>query len=263
MGFSFKLPQDIKKQTVVEELTDVQGQFLSDLMSVVVESNKRDYPAGKSYTPSNFHCCRYLYYKRIGVPKRVPPTTYSNERIAQTGTSSHEAIQNYIKSGLMNAKGWTYVNVDDYLKEQHITDVVVTKRVGNEWHCYNSTLDMKFSCDGILYYKGHYILLEIKTETDDKGWMRKEAEPTHIEQATCYCLNLHLDGVLFLYEERSYCNPKAFYVKISQADKQKIVDKIKYVNNCVEKKVVPEKTTHEKLCAYCDYIKTCQMEDLI
>lgn len=252
---------DIPKCVSNENLPDISGKFLSDLQHTVVESSTHIYSGqpNKCFTPSFFWCERGLYYKRTGQPQHTSKPNYSSERITEIGTDSHTRIQRHIKK--MTDKGYVYADVEEYLKTAGIVDTKVTKKTENEYHCYNSTYDMKFSCDGIVYYAGHYYLLEIKTETSDKSWQRKAPETHHIEQVLCYCLCLKLNGAIFLYEDRQYCVLKSYFVPILDTDKLRIVNKIDFVNRCVQNKVVPPKCTNTDLCKYCDYLKTCQVED--
>lgn len=250
------IPQSVSQ----ENLPDISGKFLSDLQHTVVENNTHVYVGepNKCFTPSFFWCERGLYYKRNGRPQRMNKSTYSSERITEVGTDSHVRIQRHIKN--MTRKGYVYADVEEYLRTQGITDTKVTKKTENEYHCYNSTYDMKFSCDGIVYYDGNYYLLEIKTETSDKSWQRKSPDTHHIEQALCYCLCLKLNGIIFLYEDRQYCVLKAYFVPVPELDKLKVINKIDFVNRCVQNNIVPPKCNNTDLCKYCDYLKICQEE---
>jgi len=86
---------------------------------------------------------------------------------------------------------------------------------------------------------------------------RKDADSKHKNQATCYSLSLGINDVMWIYESRNLCNPQVFHTSVSDKDREDIVMKIEYVDDCVKNNIVPPKTDMLNTCQYCDYRGTC------
>lgn len=243
---------------------DESKMFLDDLIFTIQEDNRSDYVPTKAYKPSGISGCeRALYYMMNGVTPDGAGSDACLCGICESGTARHEDLQNYV----MKMKNWgidcEWVDVAQYLKDMpsknlsEFTDVI--KQQGNETKCFNSKMNMRFLCDGIIKYKNEYYILEIKTETAMK-FGHTDAHPEHKKQATCYSLALGIDKVIFLYENRDNCTKDAFLVKISDEMKNNVLKIISRVDKAVAEKCVPMKTSVSKNCQYCDYRKTCKNE---
>lgn len=241
-----------------QQLPDISEEFCKGLCNQVVTDRKIKTTASKSYTPSGFGgCIRALYYKRIGEPLTLRNETYSSVRIKECGDSSHMKLQHHIS----NMNGWQWVNITEYIKCYHLDYLqVLTVKSNGETLLKDTRYDIVFCVDGLINRNGFYYLLEIKTETDDKLFHRKEPEFRHIQQVSCYSMSLKVNGCVFLYEGRNYCTTKVFFVNITDDMKNDIINQINEVENCVQQKIVPAESESKDSCMYCDYINSCRRD---
>lgn len=252
----------------VDELPPEES-FLSDLRNTVQKCN----PPRKGsnfYKPSSMNCDRNMYYTAKGTePDDVLPS-YSSVRITESGTSSHEKIQYYVSK--MREKGFDcdWIDPDWYvkvkgLKHLRIQDEEFCKEFGLEYHeektfetkFFDTRYRLSFMCDGIIRYRGKYYILEIKTETDYKNMDRKSADEKHRNQSVCYSLTLGIEDIMWLYESRNICNLKAFHTIVTEKEKEDMVMRIEYVDDCVRNNIIPPKASNPKTCEYCPYKGTC------
>lgn len=245
---------------------DESKMFLDDLIFTIQECSRSDFKPTTTYKPSGISGCeRAMYYMMNGVQPDGATQDANLCGICESGTARHEDLQNYV----MKMKDWgiecEWVDVKEYLDNNRGANLSkyteVVKQQGNETKCFNSEMNMRFLCDGIIKYKGEYYILEIKTETAMK-FGHKDAHPEHKKQATCYSLALGIDKVIFLYENRDNCSKDAFLVNITEAMKENVLKIIARVDKAVADKVVPMKTSVAKNCQYCDYRKTCKHEPM-
>ena len=123
-------------------------------------------------------------------------------------------------------------------------------------------LHIRFLCDGIIKYKNEYYILEIKTETSVKWQSRREINEEHIEQGVAYSTLLHIDNVLFLYENRDFCDWKSFILNVSDTMKMEYI--LNPINSCeryIKSNKVPPipAVAGTKYCRYCLYKNACKV----
>lgn len=243
-----------------EELP-VEQQFLQDLKaSIEKQDEKGARKASKTYKPSSLHCIRNMYFQITGADAKGDRATSELVGICESGTDRHDRIQRAVMAMKDTGIDCEYVNVAEFVTERNLTDLDIVSQQGNETKLYNKVLNISFLCDGIIRYKGKYYILEIKTETANKFWDRKEVNPDHILQGTAYSVNLGLDDVLFLYECRDNCAKKAFMLHVTDKMKQDLVGKITECDIYVTNMVVPPRPddVSKKACAYCGYADLCK-----
>jgi CRISPR/Cas system-associated exonuclease Cas4 (RecB family) len=184
--------------------------------------------------------------------------------IGESGTDRHERIQDAICHMKDNGIDCEYIDVETYITKFNIPDLVVVEKKGYETKLINTKYNFRFLCDGIVKYKGKYYILEIKTETAFKWNSRDDVDSSHHRQATAYALNLKINDVLFLYENRDICTKKSFIYTVQD---YQIEELIKLINSCdkfVADKVVPPIPMNlnytSKACRYCDYKNRCMLE---
>ena len=121
---------------------------------------------------------------------------------------------------------------------------------------------MSFLCDGIIWYRGHYYILELKTESIYKWQSRQGVDPAHYNQAIAYSAALGLDEVIFIYINRDLLDMKAFLFTVTDDMKQELVGKIEECDSYVKKRTTPPKPTNidRKTCEYCQYKKACRRD---
>lgn len=248
-----------------EELP-IEQSFLNDLKQVMIKLNPPRKPS-KTFKPSSMNCSRNMYFQIIGAEVDPVVADPCGVRIAETGTDSHERIQYYVSKMQECGIDCEWVNVADYIDQRNqdlqnaglpLMDTKVVGVKGFETRCYNERFNISFMCDGVIKYKGQYFILEIKTETDDKGAYRTGADEKHRKQSICYSLCLCIDRILWYYEERNYCIPKTFITEVTPQEKVEIIGLIDEVNQCVKDLVPPPKCENKRVCAYCPYKMECK-----
>lgn len=234
-----------------------EQSFLSDLKATVSACNP---PRKRSahVKPSSLNCLRLIYFDKIQAPIDAYITEYSSQRICETGTNSHEAIQYYVTQMKVHGKDCTYIDVEQFVKERGLTYLEIKRKSGFETHLYDTRYDISFLCDGIILYKGNYYILEIKTETDLKGMDREGADPSHRRQSICYSLSLGINKVMWLYEERNFCVPKTFLTTVTEQERVQLIMDLEFVEQCVKDLNPPPKCTSRKYCQYCNYKTICK-----
>lgn len=212
------------------------------------------------YKPSSMNCDRGMYYIAKGIdPDDILPE-YNSVRITDCGTASHERIQYYVSQ--MRNKGFDcdWIDPEWYIKVKGLSYLQIRDKKAFETKFLDTRYNLSFMCDGIIRYKGKYYILEIKTETDYKNSSRTEADAVHRNQSICYSLSLGIDDIMWLYESRNVCDIKSFHTIVTDADKERVILKIEYVDNCVKTNKVPPKCSNLKFCNYCDYKSTCRRD---
>ena len=246
-----------------EELP-VEQQFLNDLKaSIELQDKKNLRQPSKSYKPSSLHCIRNMFFQITGAQVEGERASSELVGICESGTDRHIRIQNAVEAMKENGVDCEYINVGDYVHTHGLDDKLdVVKQSGNETKLYNKEFNISFLCDGIIKYKGTYYILEIKTETSSKFWDQKDVMQEHKLQGTAYSLNLDIDDVVFLYENRDNCMKKAFMFHVTSDMKQDLVGKITECDDYVKKMICPPKPEDvtKKMCAYCNYANRCKGE---
>lgn len=235
----------------------VEEAFLIDLKATVSQLNP-PYKPSTYYKPSSLGCMRVMYFNKIGADVDNTPADYSGQRICETGTDSHERIQDYVSKMKDCNFDCQYIDVEEYVKMKGLDYLEIRGKKGFETKLYDKRYNLSFLCDGIIKYKGIYYILEIKTETSDKGFNRKAVNPDHILQATSYSLSLGIRKVLFLYEERDFCSPKTFLLTITDDMLSSLIMRIETVDQAVKDLVPPAKPASLKGCYYCCYKGVCK-----
>lgn len=235
----------------------IEQCFLTDLKATVSACNP---PSKRSayFKPSSLQCMRIMYFDRIQAPIDAAMTEYSGARICETGSNSHECIQRYVSKMRELGKDWEFVDVETYIKEKQLDYLTVKSKKLFETHLIDTRYGISFLCDGILKHAGHYYIFEIKTETDDKGLGRDEADPYHKFQSVSYSLSLGINDIIWLYEERNFCCPKAFHTIVTDEDRLNLIQRFETVEQAVKDLIPPEKCTSRKTCTYCPYKTECR-----
>ena len=250
-----KLLMDLIRNKV--EALPVEQCFLTDLKATVSACNP---PSRRSayFKPSSLQCMRIMYFDRIQAPLDKSLTDYSSARICETGSNSHECIQYYVSKMKDFGKDWEFVDVETYIKEHNIDYLTIRNKKTYETHLLDTRYGISFLCDGIVKHEGKYYILEIKTETDDKGLGRDEADPYHKLQSVSYSLSLKLNDIIWLYEERNFCCPKSFHTVVTDEDRLALVQRFETVEQAVKDLTPPDKCTSRKTCVYCPYKTVCK-----
>jgi CRISPR/Cas system-associated exonuclease Cas4 (RecB family) len=249
-------------QTANNELP-VEKAFVADLKrSIEITDSKNTRKPSQTYKPSSLKCIRNMYYQVTGAEQDKADVSATLIGICETGTDRHERVQNACKLMKENGIDCEYVNVADFVISRNLTDLEIVSQQGNETKLYHKKLNMSFLCDGIIRYKGHYYILEIKTESIYKWTSRTEVNPEHHNQGIAYSLSFGIDEVLFLYIARDTVDMKAFIFKVTDDMKQELVGTITNCDEYVKQLKVPPipEDVSKKTCSYCAYKSRCKNE---
>lgn len=255
MAFSSKKTLMSLINAEVASLPPHEG-FLKDLKMTVSKMNPVS--AGSNYyKPSSMNCPRQMYFIRTKAPLDARINDYSGIRICETGTDSHARIQSYVEAMRENGFDCDYVDVAEYVKSHHLDYLTIVNKSGHETKLLDTRYNISFLCDGIIKYKGFYYILEIKTEIDDQGLYRKDINPKHRKQITCYALSLGINKIIMLYEERNFCTPKTFFVEITPEQVADMAMYLEDVEQHVKNLEPPDKPQTTSCCTYCNYRTEC------
>lgn len=239
-----------------------EQEFLNDLKrSIEMNGQKEQRVPSKYYKPSGMNCIRAMYYTRVGTQPDFAGSSYVSWGICNSGTDTHERVQKAIDGMKDNGMDCEYINVADFVKARKLKDLKVVRQSGMETHLLHNKLNLSFLCDGIIRYKNHYYILEIKTESSSKWYGRDGVDPGHFNQATCYSIALGLDEVIFLYINRDIFDFKAYLFNVTSDMKEGVIGLIEECDSYAKKMIAPPKPdVAKKVCEYCLYKSICRKE---
>lgn len=249
---------------LIEAATDVlpiEDQFVADLKAAIEKQDALiSRKPSQSYKPSSMKCIRNMYFQVTGAEQDDQRGNYCLIGIVQSGSDRHERLQEAISKMKDFGMDCEYIDAAEYAKANKLDHLEVVSKQGYETKFYHKDLNISFLCDGIIRYKGHYYILEIKTETIHKWQTRKEVDPEHHAQASTYSVCLGLNKVMFVYENRDNCDKKAYLFEVPDEMKLGIVSKIEECDQYVKiftPPPIPEDIT-KKTCQYCNYKTLCR-----
>lgn len=252
-----------------KETIPPEKDFLADLKrSIEISDEKAWRMPSKTYKPSSMHCIRNMYYQRIGVVPDKGLPSYVSVGIVNSGSDIHLRIQRAVLTMKENGFDCEYVNVADFVRSRNLTDdidIVLEPNFENgefETKLFHKKLNMSFLCDGIIRYKNHYYILELKTESAYKWQNRQGVDESHYAQGTAYSIAFNIPEVIFIYINRDILDMKSFMFIPTDELKQELIGKITNCESYVEKQTTPPKPedVSKKACSYCGYKDTCRKE---
>lgn len=249
-------------ETVKETLPPEQD-FLNDLKRSIELTDEKNYRLpSKTYKPSGMNCIRASYYQIMGVQPDVASSNYSLVGICNSGTDIHVRIQTAVSLMCLNGMDCYYMDVAEYVKSRELEDLEIISQNGMETKLYHKKLNLSFMCDGIIKYKNHYYILELKTESSFKFVNRKDVDSSHYNQATAYSLAFGIDQVLFVYINRDVLDMKAFMFNVTDEMKESLVGYIEECDGYISRMITPPKPDDvlKKACNYCMYKTQCKKD---
>lgn len=249
-------------QTARETLPPEQD-FLTDLKrSIEMTDEKNSRLPSKTYKPSGMNCIRASYYQLTGTQPDPSSSNYTLVGICNSGTDIHVRIQTAVEQMKENGMDCEYIDVADFVIQRCLEDVNIISKNGMETKLYHKKLNMSFMCDGIIKYKNHYYILELKTENSYKFANRKDVDPSHYNQGIAYSLAFGIDQVLFVYINRDVLDMKAFMFNVTPEMKQNLIGYIEECDGYVDRKITPPKPENvsKKACSYCTYKTQCNKD---
>jgi len=103
----------------------------------------------------------------------------------------------------------------------------------------NEEYEIVGHADGIVEVKGKRGVLEIKSMNASTFHSTYEPKPEHLVQINVYMFCLSLRRGVLLYECKDDQNLKEFYVKEDPAVLNPVLEKIRYVQRCIQEGVEP------------------------
>lgn len=223
------------------------GLFLEDLRKAVEKLNNKIPNA--TYKPSSMNCLRKMFFIMKSMPVDGCYISYELVGIQESGTDRHKRLQDI----LIKNDFCEYINVAQYVKDNNL-DYLTVKNFNNyETHLLDKRYNISFMCDGVIEYKDNIYILEIKTEAGSKFWQHNEPQLEHINQVASYSLSLQIDDIMFIYENRDVLTKKVFTYKVTEEQRQRVIENINTVNKALEDFSVPPITVDRKECQYCPY----------
>lgn len=243
---------------------DLEDQFLGDLNAAIEKEHASHARSPSlSYKPSSMVCVRNMYYGVTGA-ERDPSSFDANFiGILESGTDRHERIQAAVDIMTKYGMDCEYIDVAQYVKDNNLDYLEIKEKSGYETKLWHKDLNISFLCDGIIKYKGEYLILEVKTETIYKWQNRRGPAPEHYAQGTTYSACLGIDKVLFLYENRDNCNKKAYILNITSDMKYDLLlNKIEISERHRELGFPPKipEDLPSTACTYCPYKTICRLD---
>lgn len=249
-------------ETVKDTLPPEQD-FLNDLKrSIEMTADKDTRLPSKTYKPSGMNCIRQSYYQITGTQPDESHASYSLVGICNSGTDIHVRIQTAVEQMKENGMDCEYIDVADFVGQRNLEDLDIVSKNGMETKLYHKKFNLSFMCDGIIKYKKHYYILELKTENSYKFMNRKGVDESHYNQATAYSLSFGIDQVLFVYINRDVLDMKAFMFDVTGEMKEGLVGYIEDCDGYVRRLIAPPKPENvsKKTCGYCLYKSKCKKE---
>jgi len=217
--------------------SDFLDLYESALDEIILEGESRT--PSRTFAPSSMRCKRISWFRLRGVePEPETIVDRSLNFTAQMGTACHQAIQEILSKKL----GADWIDVADYLKEFQPTYEYTC--IKNEYETQveiTKPIPIKFAPDGIIFWKGKYWLLEIKTSEYSSFDKLSAPKPQHIDQIKTYATILGIHNVLVLYQDRMYGKLKCYEVTVSDTDMKSTWDIFYDVQRHVEMNIAPEK----------------------
>lgn len=252
-----------------EKELPAESGFLNELKrSIEFDDERERKEPSKTYKPSGMNCIRQSYYQITGVKEDPQHSNYIGVGICNSGTDIHERIQKAVAGMKKNGFDCEYVDVAVFINErkEQLSHLEVKERKGMEVKLYHKVLNMSFMCDGIIKYKNHYYILELKTETSNKWFHRGGVDPYHYNQAIAYSMAFGLDEVIFVYISRDTLDMKSYMFEVTDNMKQELLGYIQECDEYIEKKKCPPKykvmnnNLDKKTCSYCHYQQQCRKD---
>jgi CRISPR/Cas system-associated exonuclease Cas4 (RecB family) len=248
---------------VANSSLSTEESFLNDLKrSIEMTADTGAKLPSKTYKPSGMNCIRASYYQIMGIQPDEARSSYSLVGICNSGTDIHVRVQTAVEQMKDNDMDCEYIDVAEFVNSRQLDDLTIVSKNGMETKLYHKKFNMSFMCDGIIRYKGHYYILELKTESSFKFMNRKDVDPSHYNQGTAYSLAFGIDQVLFVYINRDVFEMKAFMFNVTNVMKEALVGYIEECDGYVKRMITPPKPVdvNKKACSYCMYKAQCRKD---
>ncbi len=186
--------------------------MLCRMIDEYLKSRARDPRAKRCFHPSSLHRSEKELYRMFfnGDQQEFAPRVL---RIFDNGHYVHQRIQTYLaKMGV--------------LKQAEIP-------------VFNREYDIQGTADGVIKIAGGKGVLEIKSINQNQFYSLHEPKPDHLVQINVYMFCLGIPTGCLLYECKNDQKLKAFFVRQDRDVLDPVLEKIKYVQDCIRRGVEP------------------------
>lgn len=219
---------------------------------------KTEKPHHKTFAPSSMRCKRLQWFRLRGSdPDVLNIPDRSLDFTAKMGTACHSMIQELLSTVL----GADWIDPKQYLENNPPQYEYTLEKSGYETQIEVKNPPIRFACDGIIFWKGKYYLLEIKSS--EFGSFNDLTEPkyNHIDQVKAYCALFGIKDVIFTYVDRQYGSIKCYEVNYKDYQLQEVYDMFVDIQRLAEAGVAPEGLPKgDPYCgpSWCPYYKKCK-----
>ena len=213
----------------------------------------------KTFAPSQIRCRRISWFRLRGVlPEKEDIVDRTLNFTAQVGTACHQRIQDVLSKKL----DANWIDPEEYLNKFNFPYKYECHKNGFETQIeIFEPVPIKFAPDGIIFWKGKYWLLEIKTSEYSSFDDLSAPKQQHVDQIRCYAALLNLHNVLVIYQDRIYGNLKCYELTITDPDMDQVRSMFREVQECVKKNIAPPKLPKgDNWCSpsRCRYYNKCK-----
>ncbi|MBP7232192.1 MAG: hypothetical protein KBA28_09695 [Syntrophaceae bacterium] len=121
--------------------------------------------------------------------------------------------------------------------QDYLTKAGILERA--EIPVFDEQYEIRGHADGIVKINGANGVLEIKSMNANQFYSAYEPKPEHLIQVNVYMHCLNIPRACLLYECKDNQEMKEFFVKQDQSILQPILDKIKFVQECLKDETEP------------------------
>lgn len=178
-----------------------------------LQTRPRDDRPKHCFHPSSLHLSAYELYHRYIEGDANRQFDSRVLRIFDNGHDVHRRLQGYL------------------------TDIGILKQA--EVPVENEEYEIRGHADGIIGVNGNDGVLEIKSMNSNQFYSAFEPKEDHLVQVNVYMFCLNIPRACLLYECKDNQELKEFYVKQEMSILNSILEKIKYVQECLRKGTEP------------------------
>lgn len=256
---NYRTDPEIERLLIDDELKDLDSDFGDvGLVDGVI-----------MFSPSSASKCeRELFLKAAKQRKDAQTTFPYQRRWTRNSTAVHRAVQKdllYAEKVLSRPRFMVERTAEGRPAwEKNIAQVVQIEHRGVKFQLYGMM-------DGILRYQedGSRVGFEFKTKSTTIAaigdYKMREASPDHVTQCSAYSLLFGVDEFLLTYESVAKDDWKkgadarpdmrAFYIKVTDEDRQRLLDKFAYVAEMFYNGAVPHPDYMK--CLFCPFKGRC------
>jgi len=133
--------------------------------------------------------------------------------------------------------------------------------VSSEISISNNDL-VKGTCDAIISMNNENYIVDFKSINDFGFKVLDKPKEEHKMQILIYCYFFNIKKGIIIYENKDTQELKEFIIDYDEKYVKLLLDKIKFINECIKNKILPSKPEFREderwKCNYCRYRKYCE-----